>query len=144
MSGALLCDYGANRKAVVWSGLFASAVCCMAARCIWCAVAPCGMFEQMLRAVCVISQIAATWFALDFVFLIMEKKVISSETPWFVTSVFFVYCSHGFVLKLMRRVSIADNSWFTTFVLVTAITFGIAGFMRKYAPRTYKILSGGR
>ena len=100
-----------------------------------------GVGEQILRAICVFSQIAFLWFGYDIVAGTVSPRQEGFRAPWFVNSVFFIYCCHGFVLNVLRP-HFGQGVWL--FAATTSVTVLSAWAMRSLVPKVYALLTGGR
>ena len=94
--------------------------------------------EQALRFACVLSQIVAIWFAVDW--FLKPRFTEKSKIPWLITPVFFVYCFHGFVLKPLS--AFTGGGWL--FVTTLVISFCVAWSLNRFLPLLYSLLTGRR
>ena len=101
-----------------------------------------GMNEQLLRMVCVISQILVMWFGYDFFARRLKGEKGARTCPWYVNTVFFIYCFHGFLLKFIKTF-LCDNM-ILTFMLVFGVSLIVARILQRIMPRVYGLLTGGR
>ena len=102
-----------------------------------------GHVEKILRMVCVVIQFVVLWVGYDFIVSRLNLGMKSSlMIPWYVNSVFFIYCAHGFVLNLFKRVGISRDVFL--FVVTISTSLLLSWAMRRFAPKVYAILTGGR
>ena len=102
-----------------------------------------GQVEQILRMACVVAQFVVLWVGYDFVVSHIKPAMKSSRIiPWYVNSVFFVYCAHGFFLNLLKQIGMSGDVFL--FVGTISATLLLAWTMRRFSPTAYAILTGGR
>lgn len=119
-----------------WISLFIA----VALRVIWLNVSLSGSIEQSLRATCVIAQIAALWFGYDVVAEFILRRSERIPSPLFLKFVFFVYCSHGFVLNAVKPYC---GQW-GLFISTVAASLVEAWLVRRFMPKVYSLLTGCR
>jgi hypothetical protein len=100
-----------------------------------------GAIEQTLRAICIIGQITTVWFGYDIVAGLMLRNRERLYAPWFLNSVFFVYCSHGFILNFVTPFCGQGGG---AFIVTIAGSLFVAWLMRRFIPTLYSFLTGGR
>lgn len=85
------------------------------------------------------------------ILITLIKKELSLK-PIFTISL-FIYCTHGFILQILQKLYLialgAGNlssliCYFTSPVVTLAIITVIAVFMRRFTPKIWKFLNGGR
>lgn len=116
-------------------------------RVIWFVVDLQGTLEQILRALCVISQIAAIWLGFDCLVMMVERLGGHIVIPHFVKDVFFVYCFHGLVLRVIGDICSASHfsiGLLGSFFFVTFSSLLVASLLRRCVPIVYALFSGGR
>ena len=100
-------------------------------------LSPC--LEWPLKAYSASILITISWL------LVMHLRTVL-HLPGFFRMTFFVYCSHGLLLRWMRAVG-WPNGVFETLgggVVAMGVSLLIAAILRKLVPSAYGVLSGGR
>lgn len=136
----LLSDKRIDKSAV--TSFVVSALVAVALRVIWLNVSLSRSIEQSLRATCVIGQIAALWFGYDVVAEFILRRSERIRSPLFLNFVFFVYCSHGFILNVVKPYCGQGRGGL--FVSTVAASLVVAWLVRRFMPKVYSLLTGGR
>lgn len=89
----------------------------------------------------------ALWYASDFI------RYDQIRIPWWMTIYFFTYVAHDAILEVLEKCIfimfgtkpvMALLDYFIVPVLVELILIGIAYLLKKYTPKTWRVISGGR
>ena len=121
----------------------------IALRVLWFVLGLDGMMECCLRMLCVVLQIGAIWFGYD----VIAARWYKIDFPRYLTPIFFVYCFHGLIITIIKKVwlqccgdSPLSCNVGVPFICVFTLLLSFVGanLLRWSMPRVYNILTGGR
>ena len=121
----------------------------IALRGLWFVLGLDGMTESCFRMLCVVMQIGAIWFGYD----VIAARWHKIDFPQYLTPIFFVYCFHGLIITIIKKVWLqccgdsplsCNVGVLFICVLTLLLSFVGANLLRWSMPRVYNILTGGR
>ncbi len=102
-----------------------------------------------LRNTCLILGVLFFWFIVDFIPFLWQSKIVASLA----SRTFFIFAIHEPMLTIIKKLSFlitGTNAWglLITYlvnpIIVIIIAWLLSSIMKKYIPKVYSVLVGGR